>query len=770
MTRPSFSLIRLLCLAAVLGLTGCASQRAIESARDDFGQGDEVAALSRLAHKVDATPSDRELRTFYLHQRERLTLQRLAGAERMARAGQPAEAKRLYEEILSFSPNELRARQGLQRLERDARLAGVLDQAETALSQGDADAAMARVRQVLAEDSQNARARALEGRIGTQLVAANPPPARAIEGPFSRPVTLEFRDAPLRTVFEALSRAAGLNFVFDRDVRPDAKVTLFVRKTSVDEVLKLLTATQKIDSKVLNANSVLIYPSTPAKTKEYRELVTRTFYLANADVKQAQSLIRQLVKIRDVFIDEKLKLLVVKDTPEAVALAEQLVKSLDVAEPEVMLEVEVLEVSRDKVLNLGLDLPGQVGYGALDGTGVARSVASGVVDLRSSGGLRPYIANPAVLLNLRQEDSDTSLLANPRIRVKNNEEAKIHIGDKLPVFTTTATANVGVSASVTYLDVGLKLDVKPVVMLDDEVEIKVQLEVSNIVKEVTGPSDSLAYQVGTRTAGTVLRLHDGETQILAGLLQDEARSVGNGLPGLSDLPGIGRLFSTKKDTNSRTEIVLLITPRVIRNVIAPAVTQAMMPAGTETNVGAAPLSLRPTDANALSLSGDGSAVSSAPAGSRFARPVDRPSVAGRRAAGGQDPSMDLPDEPPPEEVEPEAAAAGPLAVSIEGPSEVSAGGSVDVLITVSGGGQIEGGQVGLRYDPGRIDAPGATTPGLLNVELPSGNGEASTTATFTTRVGSIGSVVISPVSAKVQRDGKSETVTPSGSVNISITP
>jgi general secretion pathway protein D len=767
MTRPSISLIRILCLAAVLTLTGCASQRAIETARDDFGQGDEVAALARLAHKVESTPSDRELRTFYLHQRERLILQRLAAAERMVRSGQPAEAKRLYEEILSFAPSEPRARQGLQRLERDARLGGVLAEAETALGQGDADTAMARVRQVLAEDSQNARARALEGRINAQLAAANPPPAHAITGPFSRPVTLEFRDAPLRTVFEALSRAAGLNFVFDRDVRPEAKVTLFVRKTSVDEVLKLLTATQKIDSKVLNANSVLIYPSTPAKTKEYRELVTRTFYLANADVKQAQSLVRQLVKIRDVFIDEKLKLLVVKDTPEAVALAEQLVKSLDVAEPEVMLEVEVLEVSRNKVLNLGLDLPGQVGYGALDGSGVARSVASGVIDLRSRGGLRPYIANPAVLLNLRQEDSDTSLLANPRIRVKNNEEAKIHIGDKLPVFTTTATANVGVSASVTYLDVGLKLDVKPVVMLDDEVEIKVQLEVSNIVKEVTGPSDSLAYQVGTRTAGTVLRLRDGETQILAGLLQDEARSVGNGLPGVSDVPVLGRLFSTKKDTNARTEIVLLITPRVIRNVIAPEVSQALLPSGTETNVGAAPLSLRPTEANALSLSGDGSAISNAPGGRRFERPAGLSVRAGRAGAVTTPDELDPIQEEAPAEPE---APAGPSTVSISGPSEVAAGGSFEVLITATGEGHIEGGQVSLRYDPGRVDAPGAASPGLMTVELPTGDGEASTTASFTTRAGSIGAVVISPVSAKVQRDGQTESVTPGGSVNVSIKP
>jgi general secretion pathway protein D len=767
MTHLLRSFVRpVLVLLACGLLAACASQRSLESAREDFALGDEVAALARLAQKVAADPADRQLRTYYLRQRERMVLQRIAGAERMQRAGQLAEAGRLYEEILAFAPDEARASRAKAALARRVRHDGLLAEARTAFARSDADTAAALVRKILTEDALHAGARALQGQIDAALMASNPPPAQALKSTFSRPVTLEFRDAPLRTVFEALSRAAGLNFVFDRDVRDEARVTLFVRNSTVDDVLKLLTATQKIESKLLNANSVLIYPATPAKSKEYRELVSRSFYLANADVKQAQSLVRQLVKIRDVFIDEKLKLLVVKDTPEAVAMAEQLIKSLDVAEPEVMLEVEVLEVSRDKVRQLGLDFPDQIGYGALDGTGVARSLADGVVDLRSRGALRPYIANPALLLNLSQEDNETSLLANPRIRVKNNEEAKIHIGDKLPVFTTTATANVGVSASVTYLDVGLKLDVKPVVMLDDEVEIKVQLEVSNIVKEVTGPSNSLAYQVGTRTAGTVLRLRDGETQILAGLLQDEERSAANGLPGVSDLPGVGRLFTTERETNSRTEIVLLITPRVIRNVVAPEVTRALMPAGTETNVGAAPLTLKPTEANALSLSGDGSPVASGGTRGRFGRAVigalDR---MGRSAEPPEE--GDLPEADP---AEPPATPAGPLSVLIEGPSEAAAGSSVDVLVTVSGGGIIEGGQLGLRYDPGRIDAPGAASPGLLLLELPAGRDEVTATATFTTRSGSIGTVNIAPVSATIRRDGKEEQVAPGGVVNLQITP
>ena len=769
MTQPALArIIKPVCVAiAVLALSGCANHRALESAQADFAQETELVALERLQARLKDAPGNLELRAYYLNQRERLVLKRLAMAERMQRAGNADEALRLYEEVLGFAPDEKRAEHGRTLLLRDRRHDEILARAYNLAQLGKIDEAQALGAQVLTENPRNARALALGAQIDATVAARQPAPARVLEGPFSKPVTLEFRDAPLRVVFEALSDAAGINFVFDRDVRPDAKVTLFVRKTSVDEVIKLLTATQKIESKLLNANSVLIYPSTPAKNKEYRDLVTRTFFLANADIKQAQSLVRQLVKARDVFIDEKLNLMVVKDTPEAVALAEKLVASLDVAEPEVMLEVEVLELSRSKIRNLGLDFPDYVGYGALDGTGVARTLADGVIDWRSRGDLRPYITNPSLLLNIRQEDSDTSLLANPRIRVKNKQDAKIHIGQKLPVFTTTATANVGVSASVSYLDVGLKLDVTPTVMLDDEVEIKIQLEVSNIVNEVTGPSGSLAYQLGTRTTGTVLRLHDGETQILAGLLQDEERSAAEGLPGLTDLPVLGRLFSTKRDTNARTEIVLLITPRVIRNVIPPNVARALLPSGTETSIGSAPLTLTPKEAKSLALSGDGSSVG------LQGLIAGRPGRAiGSRAEDAPDVPEDLVEEAAPQaEAAPAAAAnAGPLAVRVSGPSEVASGERFTVEVRIEGSGEIDGGQVLLRYDPGRVDADGATSPGSVTVDIPPGQDSTSASATFVSRPGSIGTVVISPVMGSVSRGGVVSSVSPSGGATVNLKP
>ena len=202
------------------------------------------------------------------------------------------------------------------------------------------------------------------------------------------------------------------------------------------------------------------------------------------------------------------------------------------------------------------------------------------------------ITDPAIIVNLQHQDGDTNLLANPRIRVKNREKAKIHIGDKLPVITTTSTANVGISDSVTYLDIGLKLDVEPTIFLEDEVGIKVGLEVSNIVQQITSANGTLTYRLGTRNTATSLRLKNGETQVLAGLLQDEDRSTADKVPGLGSLPVIGKLFGSRRDEHNKTEIILLITPYVMRNIDRPNATVLEFPSGTDSTIGGGTLGMR----------------------------------------------------------------------------------------------------------------------------------------------------------------------------------
>jgi general secretion pathway protein D len=176
--------------------------------------------------------------------------------------------------------------------------------------------------------------------------------------------------------------------------------------------------------------------------------------------------------------------------------------------------------------------------------------------------------------------------------VKNKEKAKVHIGDKVPVITTTTTATGFAAASVNYLEVGLKLEVEPNVFLENEVGMKVALEVSNIVREIQNAAGTLTYQVGTRNASTSLRLKDGETQILAGLINDEDRRVSNQIPGLGNLPVIGRLFGSRNERLTKTEVVLLITPRVIRSLARPEFRFEEFHSGTEAAMGSPPLLLQ----------------------------------------------------------------------------------------------------------------------------------------------------------------------------------
>jgi general secretion pathway protein D len=209
----------------------------------------------------------------------------------------------------------------------------------------------------------------------------------------------------------------------------------------------------------------------------------------------------------------------------------------------------------------------------------------------NSGLVSVTVPDPMIAFNLRQQIGRNNILANPRIRAKNREKARIHIGDKVPVITTTAGATGFVSESVNYLDVGLKLEVEPQVYLDDDVGIKVGLEVSNIASQIKTSSGTVAYQVGTRNANTTLRLKDGETQVLAGLISNEDRRNSTEVPGLANLPVAGRLFQNKDDTANKTEVVLLITPRVIRNIDRPEVRLEEFNSGTEAEVGGASLSL-----------------------------------------------------------------------------------------------------------------------------------------------------------------------------------
>ena len=566
-------------LIACLVVAACAS--------DPVPQRAEPASevqLEALAKVTRERPEDSAARNEYFRAREVAVAQWLAQAGALRRARQSEAAAELYRRIERHDPGNARAEAGLEAVAAEGRHQQLVAQAEQLARAERYAEAQEALRTVQIENPAHAEARRLQRLIDEKTLKPALVQQRLRT---AKPMSLDVRDLPVRSVFEVIGRTAGLSFVFDRDVRADLRTSVTVRDLPVEDLIRLVLATNQLEQKVINDATVLVYPNTPPKLREYQEVLVKVFYLGNADAKQTANMLRLILKMRDVFVDEKIGMVMIKDTPAMVRLAERLIAAQDLAEPEVMLEVEVLEISTNRLVELGLRFPDSLAVGIAGakgpGTATLREFRTGGSEL-----VQFSFSDPLFLLLLRQQDGSTNVLANPRIRVKNREKARIHIGDRVPVITTTAAATGGfVSESVTYLDIGLKLEVEPVIHLEDEVGIKVGLEVSNIAREVRGNSSgTLTYQIGTRNAATTLRLKDGETQILAGLISDEDRRSASRVPGLGDLPVLGRLFSQTRDASNKTEIVLLITPHLVRTLARPEARAVEFPAGTEASAGA----------------------------------------------------------------------------------------------------------------------------------------------------------------------------------------
>jgi general secretion pathway protein D len=223
---------------------------------------------------------------------------------------------------------------------------------------------------------------------------------------------------------------------------------------------------------------------------------------------------------------------------------------------------------------------------------------------------------PTLTLNAMLQDSDTNILSSPRLRVRNREKAKIMIGERVPMITNTVTPTTTggsvVTGTVTYQDVGLKLDVEPEIHLDNEVSIKIGLEVSSLGLAVNNSSGSQVFRVGTRNTSTVLRLRDGEMQILGGLITDEDRSTADKVPALGQIPLLGHLFSSDNGNKSKTEIVLSITPHIVGNFKLPDARGMEYWSGTEAALRSSPLDLKPFGAVSLGSSGTTSSATTVP--------------------------------------------------------------------------------------------------------------------------------------------------------------
>lgn len=616
--------------------------------------------------------------------------------ENLRKEGQAVEALKRYEDAMRQEPDSARYRLAVV----NAR-AAVTGPKAAVTSQAASPATVGATSQTRPNDDAT--------RHQTRVAAAQD----ALDATFQKPINIEFKDAPLKSVFEVISRSAGINFIFDREVKLDQKVTIFLRNTSIESAVKLTLNIHQLAHRNLDGNTVFVYPNTQVKIREYQPLTVRVFYLANAEAKTVAATLKTILKTRDLVTDDKLNMLIMRDTPEAIGLAEKLIEAHDVAQPEVMLEVEVLEVNRKRVQELGIRWPDQLSLAPIGAQSDNLTLADLWSVARDRTGRTVGAAVGSMNINARVVDADGEILANPRIRVHNRQKAKILIGDRVPNITSTSTSTGFVAESISYVDVGLKLDVEPIVYVNGEVAIDVALEVSTIVDQLKTQAGSIAYRIGTRSAQTVLRLKDGETQVLAGLLSNEERTSGNRVPGLGELPVANKLFGSQLDDANKTEIVLAITPRILRNIHKPGASSLEFDSGTESAIGGAGLSISGTP-GAQSSVGPGRPSTPPPAGTSGSTPAGASSTT-PAATTNSTPARDAEPRSPSTQTDGPAPAGvpGSADMRLQGPNEARRGENMTVQLLMQSGDPVVSLPMSIGFDPKAIQVLSVTEGDFL---------------------------------------------------------
>lgn len=420
----------------------------------------------------------------------------------------------------------------------------------------------------------------------------------------TKPITLKFKDAKIKDVFSILTRLSGVNFVFDEGVK-DQNVTIYMENGTFDQALELLTNMFKLGRKILNESTVIIYPKQPDKIKQYEEMEVRTFHLNYLEAKKAINLIRGMIQVRKIQVNEDSNSIIVRDTRDVVDVVDKILDANDVPDPEVVLDVEVLELNDTNAQNVGLLLSNynvQMGVFAPDGTALSStlpsssssssststsssssSVISSLIRAFTVNGYSSYVTMPSATYNLGKTLVKGEVLSNPKVRVKNKEKSKFTVGTRVPI-TTTTTTNSTTSVNVQYVDVGVKVNAEPTIQLNNEVSIKLSLEVSSILStETVGSTDSATkvVTIGTRNLETVLSLKDGETSVIGGLISRTNSDSKTKIFLLGDLPLIGPLISNNSGSKAKTELVLAITPHLVRGVTMPQIGLSAFMSGRE---------------------------------------------------------------------------------------------------------------------------------------------------------------------------------------------
>jgi general secretion pathway protein D len=552
--------------------------------------------------------------------------------------GQDAEARQHYVEAFDFfkqaydlKPKDLRYRAAYERLRFEA-AASIVHNGQKLREDGKLDEAVAEFQKALAIDPSlfiakqelNRTLKMINDQRNPQPQAAGPPvglerrvhdAAGPVElAPISNiPVTLKMMATKSDVVYRTVGQLAGINVLFDPDytARP---INVDLNGVSLEDALEITALESKTFWRPVTVNTIFVAQDNPAKRKELEQSVLKTFYLTNLSAPtELQDVVNAIRAVLDVQRVQQLlsqNALVVRGTPDQIALAEKLVEDLDKARPEVIVDIAVMQVSKDRSRTLGLSPPTSATITLQDNinstttttattnSGAGGTVTSGTgtagINLNTLGNLNAtnfQVTIPSANLSAVMSNSDTKLIQNPQVRALDGQKATLKIGDRVPVATGSFQPGIGgvginplVNTQFQYLDVGVNIEITPHVHSNGEVTLKITMDVSAVTGQsnIGGISQPI---IGQRKIEHEIRLRDGEANLLGGIMEDQQTKALTGIPGLAQIPILRYLFGQTTQDHSENEIIFAIVPHIIRGTEVSEQNQRAIDIGTASTIG-----------------------------------------------------------------------------------------------------------------------------------------------------------------------------------------
>ena len=608
-----------------------------------------------------------------------LTLPALATdkAKTLYAKGQDAEARQHFEEAYDFykqaydlRPKDLRYRASFEHARFEA-AAAVVHRGQLLRDDGKLDEAVAEFQKALtidpslfiAKQELNRTLKMINDQRNPPSQAAGPPPGlekrvHEAAGPVeltpisNTPIAVKFANEKSDTVYRTIGQLAGINVLFDPDYTP-RPIRVELNGVTLEDALEIIALESKTFWRPVTSNTIFVAADNPAKRKELEQSVLKTFYLTNlSQPTELQDVVNAIRAVLDVQRVQQLlsqNALVVRGTPDQIALAEKLVEDLDKARPEVIIDIAIMQVSKDRSHTLGINPPSSVTVQLQDNintvtptttttgtTTTTPSTGTNGINLNNLANLNAtnfQVTIPSANLSAIMSASDTKLIQNPEIRALDGQKASLKIGDRVPVATGSFQPGIGgvginplVNTQFQYLDVGVNIDVTPRVHANGEVTLKISMDVSAVTgqQNIGGISQPI---IGQRKIEHEIRLKDGEANLLGGIMEDQQTKQLSGIPGLAQVPILKYLFGQTTQDHSENEIVFAIVPHIIRATDVNEINQRAVDIGTATTI---QLHRKPQVTPVAAPAGQSSAIPASGAPQAPATAVPRPALPGQQ--------------------------------------------------------------------------------------------------------------------------------------------